>query len=591
MNLKKSAIPGGSAVNGLCWIAFAVALAPASTYFAFYFWQKLELSRIEFGFTLAAGLLLPAAILLYGISRFARTLKEIMACYGETPKQSVIAWTGAVLFPFAGFFLLPAFISGKRYFSAAAALLSGLCGIFYFVSPSFLMAELKIGTLWFNLFGFYAEIAGICCLLLLALSVGIAKKENRSGTFLFPLIGTVLIPVGLIICNIKINSDIKKHKARLSEIVGLPVKVETFRKINSEGAFGEMNVRLKMIYCNVFSKADWGEIKSVQQAQKTLKEFEKKNPLFIKYLEQFYNAEWSYFSTEWPGDEFISRMEFFDAHFFENASRYLLLKIQAFPCDKKLVQKTNQRVLRFEQWLRNSALNLKKLYALRIESERLKTLEKLWAYPEWTSEELLLLGGKNLPDSSGVKKFIFIDALLWENQVAAMMIGAVCHYWNWGEDSFPQKVATFLKNRFNLYAYTLFRNSACKNIAYACIFSQLPEFNHDFPVQKHLPEYKNRLLEQRYINRISYRTIAPIELFLQMNYFLRDYKRMYFAAVNIRDYWLKHGKLPDSPVLFKSDLSGYPLKYEKLENAFRLTVRLKEGGTYSRLFQLPAKAQ
>ena len=590
MDFKKSAIPGGSAVNGLCWIAFAVALAPASTYFAFYFWQKLELSRMEFCFTLAAGLLLPAAILLYGISRFARTLKEIMACYGETPKQSVIAWTGAVLFPFAGFFLLPVFISGKRYFSAAAALLSGLCGIFYFASPSFLTKSIKVG-IWFNLFGFYAEIAGICCLLLLALSVGIAKKENRSGTFLFPLIGTVLIPVGLIICNIKINSDIKKHKARLSEIVGLPVKVETFRKINSEGAFGEINVRLKMIYCTVFSKADWGEIKSVQQAQKTLKEFEKKNPEFIKDLEQLFEIERPYFSEDWPTDEFICRMTFFDAPFFEKASEYLLLKIQAFPRDKKLVQKTNQQVLRFEQWLRNSAVSSKKFYESRIKLDRLKNLEKLWVYPEWTTEELLLLGGKSLPDCSGLKKFIFIDALLWENQVSAMMIGSVCYSWAPGEDSFPKKVATFLKNRFNFYAYTLFRNSACKNIAYACIFSQLPEFNHDFPVQKHLPEYKNRLLEQRYINRISYRTIAPIELFLQMNYFLRDYKRMYFAAVNIRDYWLKHGKLPDNPVLFKSDFSGYPLRYDKLEHSFILGIRYKEGGSYSRLFKLPPKAQ
>ena len=590
MNLKKSAIPGGSAVNGLCWIAFAVALAPASTYFAFYFWQKLELSRMEFCFTLAAGLLLPAAILLYGISRFARTLKEIMACYGETPKQSIIAWTGAVLFPFAGFFLLPVFISGKRYFSAAAALLSGLCGIFYFVSPSFLMAELKIGTLWFNLFGFWAEIAGICCLLLLALSVGVAKKENRSGTFLFPLIGTVLIPVGLIICNIKINSDIKKHKARLSEIVGVPVKVETFRKINSEGSWSR-GIRWQMTSHTACVKTDWGEIKSVQQAQKTLKEFEKKNPKFIKDLEQIFEIERPYFSEDWPTDEFICRMEFFDAPFFDKASEYLLLKIQAFPRDKKLVQKTNQQVLRFEQWLRNSAVNSKKFYESRIKLDRLKNLEKLWVYPEWTTEELLLLGGKSLPDCSRLKKFVFVDALLWENLVSVMMIASVCHSWAPGEDSFPKKVATFLKNRFNLYAYTLSRNSACKNIAYACIFSQLPEFNHDFPVQKHLPEYKNRLLEQRYINRISYRTIAPIELFLQMNYFLRDYKRMYFAAVNIRDYWLKHGKLPDNPVLCKSDLSGYPLKYDKLENAFRLTVRYKEGDPYSRLFKLPPKAQ
>ena len=345
-----------------------------------------------------------------------------------------------------------------------------------------------------------------------------------------------------------------------------------------------------MIYCTVFSKVDWGEIKSVQQAQKTLKEFEKKNPLFIKYLEQFYNAEWSYFSTEWPGDEFIRKIGFFDAHFFENASRYLLLKIQAFPCDKKLVQKTNQRVLRFEQWLKNSALSLKKFYALRIELERLKTLEKLWVYPEWTTEELLLLGGKNLPDSSGLKKFVFIDVLLWENQVAAMMIGSVCHSWAPGEDSFPKKVATFLKNRFYLYAYTHFKHTVCKSIAYACIFSQLPEFNHDFPAH-HLPEYKNKLFGARLVNFISYNTIVPINATLLKTSLLRDYKRMYLAAVNIRDYWLKHGKLPDNPVLFKSEFSGYPLRYDKLEHSFILTVRYKDGGSYSRLFQLPPKAQ
>ena len=591
MNLKKSAIPGGSAVNGLCWIAFAVALAPASTYFAFYFWQKLELSRMEFCFTLAAGLLLPAAILLYGISRFARTLKEIMACYGETPKQSVIAWTGAVLFPFAGFFLLPVFISGKRYFSAAAALLSGLCGIFYFVSPSFLMAELKIGTLWFNLFGFYAEIAGICCLLLLALSVGIAKKENRSGTFLFPLIGTVLIPVGLIICNIKTNSDIKKHKVRLSKIVGVPVKMETLKKINSAGVKDSDAPGCKMFFYSDFAKTDWGEIKSVQQAQKTLKEFEKKNPEFIKYLEQFLKSEAVFFRHRWLGNSALWAMEFPDVRCFETASKYLLLKIQAFPCDKKLVQKTNQQVLRLEQWLKNSVFSLKKHQVSRIEFNRLNTLEKLWGYPEWTSEELLLLGGKNLPDSSGLKKFVFIDALFWEHSIPINMVYSMHRFLLLGENSFPKMIATFLKNRFCLYSYTYFRTSIGKSIAYACVFYQLPEFNHYFPAQKHLPEYKNRLFGCRIVNFVSYDIISLLEAILLETYRLRDHKRMYLAAVNIRDYWLKHGKLPDNPVLFKSDFSGYPLKYDKLENAFRLTIRHKKRKPSFRLFQLPAKAQ
>jgi hypothetical protein len=255
-----------------------------------------------------------------------------------------------------------------------------------------------------------------------------------------------------------------------------------------------------------------------------------------------------------------------------------------------LVQKTNQQVLRFEQWLKNSALSLKKFYALRIELERLKTLEKLWVYPEWTTEELLLLGGKNLPDSSGLKKFVFIDALFWEHSIPINMIYSMHRFLLLGENSFPKMIATFLKNRFYLYAYTHFKHTVCKSIAYACIFSQLPEFNHDFPAH-HLPEYKNKLFGARLVNFISYNTIVPINATLLKTSLLRDYKRMYLAAVNIRDYWLKHGKLPDNPVLFKSEFSGYPLRYDKLEHSFILTVRYKEGDPYSRLFKLPPKAQ
>ena len=115
----------------------------------------------------------------------------------------------------------------------------------------------------------------------------------------------------------------------MSKIVGVPVKVETFRKINSEGSWSS-GIRSQMMSHSAYVKTDWGEIKSVQQAQKTLKEFEKKNPEFIKDLEQLFEIERPYFSEDWPGDEFISAMEFFDAPFFEKASEYLLLKIQAF---------------------------------------------------------------------------------------------------------------------------------------------------------------------------------------------------------------------------------------------------------------------
>ena len=391
-------------------------------------------------------------------------------------------------------------------------------------------------------------------------------------------------------CNIKISSDIKKHKARLSEIVGVPVEVETFKKINSEGVPETDDPGYKMQYLSEAIKLKWRNINSVQQAQKTLKEFEKENSEFIKYLEEFLKSEVSYFRHKWPGDEFLCKIESHDFRCFLIATKYLLLKIQAFPRDKKLVQKTNQQILRLEQWLDNSALSMKKISEFLIEKERLETLEILFAYPEWTTEELLPLAGKNLPDISKLKKFIFVDALVWESLVPMKMVESARKSWILEDDSFSQKVATFLKNRFNLYAYTFFRDSACKYIAYACIFSQLPEFNHDFPAQEYLPKYKDKLLERRYVNMIS--CDAPhIDVLLLKIYHVQDYRRMYLAAVNIRDYWMKHGKLPDDPVLFKSDSTGHPVKYDKLKNSFILTIRFKEGNSWSRLFKLPPQAQ
>ena len=71
---KLKNIPGSNAWNGVCWIAFAIALAPLAVYYAFSSCYFNTLSISTFRYILVKGLFVPAAILLYGICRFAGTL-------------------------------------------------------------------------------------------------------------------------------------------------------------------------------------------------------------------------------------------------------------------------------------------------------------------------------------------------------------------------------------------------------------------------------------------------------------------------------------------------------------------------------------
>ncbi len=571
MNLSKlKNIPGSGAFDGVGWIAFAIALAPLTVYYACSFLKTEVPETADWADVLTAGLFVPVAILLCGISRLACTLKEILSWKYNSRILPYLAWTAAALFPVAGFFLLPVFIARKKYFSATAALTSALCGVFYFLTPEFLGGLFKCASS--SVFrGIYFELAGICCLVLLAGVSGAALKEKRSGKFFFPLLGIMLILSGFLMYNVKLKYDAERYKAELSSISGMPIEEETFKKMNSAG-FPEWEEPVASMIRN---SPLWNELRgfyTVQDAEKALKKFEKKYSEYLKALDKFLQMKPSFVRNKWL-DGNVLEIEMGEAVCALVANRYFTLKMQVHANDKKFVQTANKKLLILEQWLANSTcFQFKQLLALDMRKRRLSAIKTLFAHPEWTKEELQQLIGNDFHGDKAIRQSALSDVVLSREALRRCVTGSVKNFL----DTFPEimngEIVDYLKNRFYLYTYTYFHYFFCENIRYTCLFYNMQDLEKKSPVESIIKECRNSIFAPNCINYIGRQLIRLNEIALLEYYKLADFRRMLLLGIDIRDYWLKHGKLPENPVLFKSHCSGHPIMYENRKNSFKLSV-------------------
>ena len=568
---KLKNIPGSGAFDGVCWIAFAIALAPLAVYYIFSSLYFELLSISTFRYTLVKGLFVPAAILFFGISRLACTLKEILSWKYNSRILPCLAWSGAVVFPVAGLFLLPVFIARKKYFSAAAALISALCGVFYFLTPEFLAGLFKcVSSSVFR--GIYFELAGICCLVLLAGVSGAALKEKRSGKFFFPLLGIALILSGFLMYNVKLKYDAERYKAELSSISGMPIEEETFKKMNSAG-FPEWEEPVASMFHNSpFLHSELLEVYTAQDVEKTLREFEKKYSEYLKSLGQFLQMKPSFVRNKWL-DGNVMGIEFNEAVCALVANRYFTLKMLVHANDKKFVQTANKKLLILEQWLANSTcFQFKQLLALDMRKRRLSAIKTLFAHPEWTKEELQQLIGNDFYGDKAIRQSALSDVVLSREALRRCVTGSVKNFL----DTFPEimngEIVDYLKNRFYLYTYTYFHYFFCENIRYVCRFYNMHDLEKKSPVEAIIKECRNSIFAPNCINYIGRQLIRVNEITLLEYYKLADFRRLLLLGTDIRDYWLKHGKLPENPVLFKSHCSGHPIMYENRKNSFKLSV-------------------
>ena len=596
MNFNKlKNIPGSGAFDGVCWIAFAIALAPLTVYYACSF-LKVEVPETEDWIdVLTAGLFVPVAILLCGISRLACTLKEILSWKYNSRILPYLAWSGAVVFPVAGLFLLPVFIARKKYFSAAAALISALCGVFYFLTPEFLAGLFKGVSL--SVFrGIYFELAGICCLVLLAGVSGAALKEKRSGKFFFPLLGIALILSGFLIYNVKLEYDAGRYNAELSSISGIPIEEATFKKMNSAG-FPEWEEPVaSMIRNSPLLFSELGRVANVDEGKKMLRAFEKKYSEYLKALDKFLQMKPSFVRNKWL-DGNVTGMAMGEAVGILVAHQYFTAKMQIYPTDKKLVQTANEKLLLLEQWLVNSTFSqCKQSLALSMRANRLSSIEKLFAHPEWTKEELQQLIGNDFHGDKAIRQSALAEVVMLRELFRKAVTGSVDDFLSSRAASrvSEKKAVDYLKSRFYLYTYTYFHYFFCENIRYTCLFYNMPDLEKISPVEAVIENCREKVFPRNYANYIGREFIRLNESTLLLYYQLADFRRLLLLGTDIRDYWLKHGKLPEDPVLFKSHCSGHPIMYENRKNSFKLSVPELNRKTKVRYFttiDLPLKTR
>ena len=574
---KLKNIPGSGAFDGVCWIAFAIALAPLTVYYIFSSLHFELLSISTFRYTLVKGLFVPAAILLYGICRFAGTLKEILSWRHNSRLGTFLAWTAAALFPVAGLFLLPVFIARKKYFSAAAALISALCGIFYFLTPEFLAGLFKCASS--SVFrGIYFELAGICCLVLLAGVSGTALKEKRSGKFFFPLLGIALILSGFLMYNVKLKYDAERYKAELSSISGMPIEEETFKKINSAG-FPEWEEPVaSMIRNSPLLFSELGRVANVDEGKKMLRAFEKKYSDYLKALDKFLQMKPSFVRNKWL-DGNVTGMVMGEAVGILVAHQYFTTKMQIYPTDKKLVQTANEKLLLLEQWLVNSTFSqCKQSLALSMRANRLSSIEKLFAHPEWTKEELQQLIGNDFHGDKAIRQSALSEVVMQRELFRKAVTGSVDDFLSSRAASLVlgKKAVDYLKSRFYLYTYTYFHYFFCENIRYTCLFYNMPDLEKISPVEAVIENCREKVFPRNYANYIGREFIRLNESTLLLYYQLADFRRLLLLGTDIRDYWLKHGELPEDPAVFptwfKSRYSDSFPKYRERENDFRLRI-------------------
>ena len=578
MNLSKlKNIPGSGAFDGVCWIAFAIALAPLTVYYACSFLKTEVPETADWADVLTAGLFVPVAILLCGINRLACTQKEILSWKYNSRILPYLAWTAAALFPVAGFFLLPVFIARKKYFSAAAALISALCGVFYFLTPEFLAGLFKCASS--SVFrGIYFELAGICCLVLLAGVSGTALKEKRSGKFFFPLLGIALILSGFLMYNVKLKYDAERYKAELSSISGMPIEEETFKKMNSAG-FPEWEEPVaSMIRNSPLLFSELGCVANVDEGKKMLRAFEKKYSEYLKALDKFLQMKPSFVRNKWL-DGNVTKMVMGETVGILVAHQYFTAKMQIYPTDKKLVQIANKKLLILEQWLVNSTFSqCKQSLALSMRANRLSSIEKLFAHPEWTKAELQQLVGNDFHGDKAIRQSALLEVVMLRESFLKAVTGSVDDFLTSAAASCvrEKKTVDYLKNRFYLYTYTYFHYFFCENIRYTCLFYNMPDLEKESPVESIVEKCREKVFTGNYANYIGRQFICLNEVTLLLYYQLAEFRRLLLLGIDIRDYWLKHGKLPDDPTVFptwfRARYSNSFPRYREMENDFRLRI-------------------
>ena len=577
--MRKS--PRTGAMFGLAWLCMVSALMPASLFLLLIFGDiisDINSFHINLLFIVLGILIVALPLHIYGLilcfSGFSRIFRSVC----KSKMIYCIDGVVATLFPPLLSFLLTILMLDRKRIAGALFALSGL--IFYILS---LLQYINIIT---------ALLAGTGCTLT---ALAFWKDTNRfSWKFMIPLCIAVASHLFFMGYKIKLQYDVKDYRNQLSQTVGRSVEIEDFWHRDAQG-FPLDREPLKSLIANrpesLFSEFEY---KDAPTAQKKLREYNKKYPVFVKAIHDFLQLPVSHVAHKVPEDGILYGVLLPELNAFRESARYLAMQIAANPNDEQLVKKCNNDLIKLRNWLSSEYFLLEHLVGIAVEGIRLNALENILRQETFSKQEFARLIGEPID---------------WEKSLRY---------------SYGGEAAAFKSGFDNLQSLTL-TATCCDKKNLKGIKKYMPLFidvnfhrDYRFALQSFIkassvpPALSG--LEKAELAKVdeneakcNFYILSGMLLPALGNVYIKsaqitDARQMALLAADVMEYCQQHGKLPEDlsflPKVPLSKLDHKPLMYEKTREGFRIFSHTDKGEkpdekdiAYSYRVSLPEQAE
>lgn len=560
--------PRTGGIFGLSWMLMAIELFP---FFLFSGFRIFCVSKGSWQFPAVIGgsVFLLIFLYLFGMIFCAQGLYGCLRSIlkKKTVLRSILASAGALFPQIMGLILLPVLICKKRI---TAALFAFAGAVLY---------AMNLRTDWPPLFFLTATVC------YLAAFAGIWDKAGSPPRFaLTPLWIAIAANLVLFGWDLKLQSDIRMERSRLSRIIGQSVELEDFWARETKG-FPADREPLKTLIAHNPEDMAIGMKKhySPAEANAELTALQKRHPLFLKAIDDFLKLPAEKISHRKPEDGLATSIEIPELQPLCNAVRVLALRIAADPGNKRNTAECNRMMLKVRNIVSQNHFLISHLAAIAVESIRLDAISALLPGGEYTKEEFVGLVGEPVD---------------WDQSLRLA----------YGEESahFCTVLEFFLRGDClsSLKAVGFIHAERCKSV-------DLPYVNRTMPLFLHVQFRRDYLFALRtYIKACSVpQTLSGIEkselakedrkeldrdlyflsamLIPALNYvFVRNAmivnsRQAALAAAEIMEYRKQLGELPADlsflPKIPVSELDHKPFLYEKLPDGFRIFTLTEKG--------------
>ena len=552
--MRKS--PRSGAMFGLAWMTMVVGILPFALFSILFCFSGFQHGWQIIAITLSL-LLLATPFYIYG---FLLCAFGISGIYRNIVKKEVLcnaaggvaAWFLSLL----GVILVPVLICKKKFIASLFAIAGTVFYILSYLQYFNILSSVFLGT--------------FCYLAALAF----CKDTNRfSWKFMIPLCIAVASHLFFMGYKIKLQYDAKDYRGQLSQIIGRSVEIEEFWHRDAQGFPLDREPLKALIANSPQNSSDEFEFKDAPTAQKKLREYNKKYPVFVKAIHDFLQLPVSHVAHKVPEDGMLYDVRLPELNAFRETARYLAMQIAANPNDEQLVKKCNNDLIKLRNWLFSEYVLLEHLVSIAIEGIRLNALENILRQETFSKQEFARLIGEPIDWEKSLRYSYGGEAAGFKSALAYMNTPAL-----WSRENDIANVAVAKKYMplfMDIHFHRDYRFALQNYIKAATVPSSLSGLE-----KAKLAEVDDIEIKRNFYILSGMLLPALGQLYIKSAR-IADVRQMALLAAEVMEYCQQHGKLPEDlsflPQIPLSKLDHKPLMYEKTKDGFRIFSHTDKG--------------